>query len=83
LQSKGKGKAKEDESDIASEDSMAMDIGAAGSDFEELDSDEPAPKKNPAKKKAPAPAKKPPAKGRGKKAAVLVSILLASISFYT
>ena len=60
---------------MVSEDSMAMDIDAAASDFEELDSDVPAPKKTATKKKAAAaPAKKPPAKGRGKKAAVLVRI---------
>jgi hypothetical protein len=71
-QSKGKGKAKDIESEVASEDSMAMDIDAMASDFEEPDSDEPAPKKTAGKKKAAAPAKKAPAKGRGKKAAVLV-----------
>lgn len=53
---------------------MKMDIDAVASDFEELDSDEPPPKKAAAKKKAAAPAKKAPAKGRGKKAAVLVNI---------
>lgn len=52
---------------------MTMDIDAVASDFEELDSDGPAPKKKTAaKKKATAPAKKAPPKGRGKKAAVLV-----------
>lgn len=71
-QSKGKGKAKDVESEVASEDSMAMDIDAMASDFEEPDSDEPAPKKTAGKKKAAAPAKKAPSKGRGKKAAVLV-----------
>jgi double-strand break repair protein MRE11 len=60
---------------------MAMDIDAVASDFEELDSEEPAPKKTAAKKKAAAPAKKKaPAKGRGKKAAVLVKFLSLIIS---
>ncbi|KZP22232.1 DNA repair exonuclease [Athelia psychrophila] len=66
---KGKAKAEEPESDAPSEDSMAMEIDALGSDFEEPDSDVPPPKKAAAKKKpAAAPAKKAPTKGRGKKA---------------
>jgi hypothetical protein len=64
---------------VASEDSMAIDVDTVASDFEELDSDEPAPKKTATKKKA-APPKKPPAKGRGKKAAVLVSFMCCFIS---
>jgi hypothetical protein len=52
---------------------MKMDIDTLASDFEEPESDEPPPPKKAApKKKAAAPAKKAPAKGRGKKAAVLV-----------
>lgn len=57
---------------------MDIDGAGAGSDFEELDSDEPprgkkkaAPKAAPKTKKAAAPAKKAPAKGKGKKAVVV------------
>ncbi|KAH7925347.1 DNA repair exonuclease [Leucogyrophana mollusca] len=70
---KGKQKAKGDESDAASVDSMMMDVDGGGSDFAEEQSDPAPPKKKaPAKKAttAKAPAKKPPAKGRGKKAVV-------------
>jgi len=69
---------------------MAMDVGAGDSDFEELNSDEPPPKKKaPARKaaaakapaKAKAPARKAPAKGRGKKVQVLIacSIVLPQV----
>lgn len=52
---------------------MDIDTGTLGSDFEELQSEDEAPKKKPAaaKKKAAAPAKKAPAKGRGKKVVVV------------
>lgn len=49
---------------------MDIDTGTLGSDFEELQSEEEAPKKKPAAKKK-APVKKAPAKGRGKKAVVV------------
>ncbi|KAH9941530.1 DNA repair exonuclease [Amylocystis lapponica] len=61
---KGKAKARNDDSDAASIDSMAMDIDVAGSEF-----DEPEPPKKTTTKKAPAkkaPAKKAPAKGKKK-----------------
>ncbi|TFK32099.1 DNA repair and meiosis protein Mre11 [Crucibulum laeve] len=75
---KSKGKARADESNASSDDSMMRDGEdfAAGSDFEDLDSDLPPPKKAATKpKKAPAKApakvatKKAPAKGKGKKLA--------------
>ena len=57
---------------------MDVDVNRGGSDFDELDSDVPLPKKKAAaaakgKKAAPAkaPAKKAPAKGRGKKAVIV------------
>lgn len=57
---------------------MDIDAGTLGSDFEELQSEDEAPKKkkpatSAAKKKAPAPAKKAPAKHRGKKAVAVSS----------
>ncbi|KAF9467208.1 Metallo-dependent phosphatase-like protein [Collybia nuda] len=75
---KGKNKATADgPADDLSDDSMMMDVDAgAGSDFEELESDEPPKKKAaarttraPAKAPAKAPVKKAPAR-RGKKAVV-------------
>ncbi|KAG9313744.1 hypothetical protein JVU11DRAFT_6099 [Chiua virens] len=66
------GKARADELDAGSDDSMMMDVDMAGSDFEEQSDEAPPPKKKAtvskkttASKKAPA--KKTPAKGRGKK----------------
>ena len=68
---------------------MDVDIGAGGSDFDELNSDEPPPKKKAPARKAPAtkapakakaPAKKAPAKGKGKKVQVK-SIVLSYFNF--
>ena len=50
---------------------MDVDTGTLGSDFEELQSEDEAPKKKTAATKKKAPAKKAPAKGRGKKAVVV------------
>lgn len=62
---------------------MDMDVGATGgSDLDELNSDEPPPKKKAPARKAPAakapvkpraPAKKAPAKGKGKKVQVFIA----------
>ncbi|KAH7912498.1 Metallo-dependent phosphatase-like protein [Hygrophoropsis aurantiaca] len=69
---KGKQKAKGDDSDAASADSMLMDVDGGGSDFEEQSDPPPPKKKAPVKKTtaAKAPAKKAPTKTRGKKAVV-------------
>ena len=69
---------------------MDVDVGAGSSDFDELNSDEPPPKKKAPAKKAPAkapaktkaPAKKAPAKGKGKKVQVK-SIAFVLFNFST
>ncbi|KAI6112394.1 Metallo-dependent phosphatase-like protein [Pisolithus croceorrhizus] len=70
---KGKGKARDEESDNASVDSMLMEVDGGGSDADfgnDEDLDAPPPTKKAGSRRAAAtkpPTKKAPAKGRGKK----------------